>query len=302
MSAVGTAIRLAERNGISVPEFIKFLASPAGYAIAKALDAIETQTNLPQGILSLAQNPAGAATNYLQTQAENALFNENNTSKIENIISELQGTNPDKPNYVGPQQPDSTLSQLNTSMLPFDLGVQPSDESVRASSNNMNDELREGMFGTITSNFPNFVGPQEFNSPADQIDTQFLAQDLGIQPTSTAAVTSNTPVISNTPVTSNSVTSNTSNNSELPALTSDFLQQIMSPPTEVNPNRDFVREIQGDNSPIFGASTPESLGFTEVQSMPEMQEFYGGGGSKGNIEDFSYSQYRHGGQIYGGRR
>ena len=336
MSAVGTAIRLAERNGISIPEFIKFLASPAGYAISKALDAIETQTNLPQGILSLAQNPAGAATNYLQTQAENALFNENNTSKIENIISELQGTNPDKPNYVGPQQPDSPLSQLNTSMLPFDLGVQPSDESVRASSNNMNDELREGMFGTQTENFPNFVGPLSENSPAFLSDLSFLPADLGVQPTSTAAVTSNTPVISNTPVTSNSVTSNTSNNSELPALTSDFLQQIMSPPTEVNPNRDFVREIQGNNSPIFGTSTPESLGFTEVQSMPDYSRAYSAlGGAEvvnnlrnqfldmgldentissvfspyyapeiggGKLEDFSYSQYRHGGQIYGGRR
>ena len=297
MSAVGTAIRLAERNGISIPEFIKFLASPAGYAIAKALDAIETQAKLPQGILSLAQNPAGAATNYLQTQAENALFNENNASKIERIISELQGTNPDKPNYVGPQQPDSTLSQLNTAMLPLDLGVQPSYETPVASSSNINDELREGMFGTITPNFPNFVGPQEFNSPADQIDTQFFAQDLGIQPTSTAAVTSNTPV------TSNSLTSNTSSNSELPTLTSDFLQQIMSPPTEVNPNRDFVREIQGENSPIFGNSTPESLGFTEVQSMPEMQQFYGGGGGLGKYDyDFSSMAYARGGQIYRGRR
>jgi hypothetical protein len=185
-------------------------------------------------------------------------------------------------------------------MLPFDLGVQPSYETPIASSNNMNDELREGMFGTITPNFPNFVGPQEFNSPADQIDTQFFAQDLGIQPTSTAAVTSNTPV------TSNSLTSNTSNNSELPALTSDFLQQIMSPPTEVNPNRDFVREIQGENSQIFGNSTPESLGFTEVQSMPEMQQFYGGGGGGGGLDkydyDFSSMAYARGGQIYRGRR
>ena len=308
MSAVGTAIRLAERNGISIPEFIKFLASPAGYAIARALDAIETQAKLPQGILSLAQNPAGAATNYLQTQAENALFNENNTSKIENIISELQGTNPDKPNYVGPQQPDSTLSQLNTAMLPLDLGVQPSYETPVASSSNMNDELREGMFGTITPNFPNFVGPQEFNSPADQIDTQFFAQDLGIQPTSTAAVTSNTPVISNTPVTSNSVTSNTSNNSELPALTPDFLQLILAPPTGVDPNRDAAKELLRDagidqpNSSIFGNSTPESLGFTEVQSMPEMQQFYGGGSGGKYYDDFSSMAYARGGQIYRGRR
>ena len=251
---------------------------------------------MPQGILSLAQNPAGAATNYLQTQAENALFNENNTSKIENIISELQGTNPDKPNYVGPQQPDSTLSQLNTSMLPLDLGVQPSYETPIASSGSMNDELREGMFGTITSNFPNFVGPQEFNSPADQIDTQFLAQDLGVQPTSVAAVTSNTPV------TSNSVTSNTSNSSELPTLTSDFLQSILVPPPGVNPSGDVVRESNDVISPIFGNATPESLGFTEVQSMPEMQQFYGGGSGGKYYDDFSSMAYAKGGQIYRGRR
>ena len=311
MSAVGTAIRLAERNGISIPEFIKFLASPAGYAISKALDAVETQAKLPQGILSLAQNPSGAVANYLQTQAENVLFNENNTSKIENIVSELQGTNPDKPNYVGPQQPDSTLSQLNTSMLPFDLGVQPSDESVRASSNNMNDELREGMFGTITPNFPSFVGPQELNSPADQIDTQFLAEDLGVKPTSIA-----------------SNTSNSVNNSSIPP---EFLQAIGG-----NVEGKSLQEDMNNISNAFGNTSPASLGLTETQSMPDYSRAYAAlGGAEvvnnlrdqflnmgmdenaigsvfsnyyapepggGKLEDFSYSQYRHGGQIYGGRR
>ena len=250
MSAVGTAIKLAERNGISIPEFIKFLASPAGYAIAKALDAIETQAKLPQGILSLAQNPAGAATNYLQTQAENALFNENNTSKIENIISELQGTNPDKPNYVGPQQPDSTLSQLNTAMLPFDLGVQPSYETPIVSSSNMNDELREGMFGTITPNFPSFVGPQELNSPADQIDTQFLAEDLGVKPTSIA-----------------SNTSNSVNNSSIPP---EILQTIGG-----NVEGKSLQEDMNNISNAFGNISPASLGLTETQSMPDYSRAYG---------------------------
>ena len=286
MSAVGTAIRLAERNGISIPEFIKFLASPAGYAISKALDAVETQAKLPQGILSLAQNPSGAVANYLQTQAENALFNENNTSKIENIISELQGTNPDKPNYVGPQQVDSPLSQVNTAMLPFDLGVQPSYETPIASSNNMNDELREGMFGTITPNFPSFVGPQELNSPADQIDTQFLAQDLGVQPTTVATA----------------ATPNTSSNSYLPALTPEFLQSIMEPPTGVDPNRDFMKEIQGENSPIFGNFTPESLGLFE--NFSDYGDSFGGGGGGGDRGDFDYSAYAmaRGGQIQRGIR
>jgi hypothetical protein len=250
MSAVGTAIRLAERNGISVPEFIKFLASPAGYAIAKALDAIETQAKLPQGILSLAQNPAGAATNYLQTQAENVLFNENNTSKIENIISELQGTNPDKPNYVGPQQVDSPLSQVNTLMLPYDLGVQPTDEFAKASSNNMNDDLRSSMYGTQTENFPNFVGPLLEDSPAFQSDLSFLPADLGVQPT---------------------VNNNATQN---------------------------ITDIDS----MFGNVTPESLGFTEVQSMPEMQQFYGGGGGGSHHQDTNYYAMARGGQISRGRR
>jgi len=261
MSAVGTAIKLAERNGISIPEFIKFLASPAGYTIAKALDAIETQAKLPQGILGLAQNPSGAVANYLQTQAENVLFNENNTSKIENIVSELQGTNPDKPNYVGPQQVDSTLSQANTAMLPYDLGVQPTGEFAR--SNNINDELREGMFGTITPNFPSFVGPQELNSPADQIDTQFLAEDLGVKPTSIA-----------------SNTSNSTNNSSIPL---EILQTIGG-----NVEGKSLQEDMNNISNAFGNTFPASLGLTETQSMPDYSRAYaalGGAESVSNLRD-----------------
>ena len=187
MSAYTKLFKFAEGQGITIPEVVKFLASPAGYTLSKALEAIESKAQLPQGILSLAQNPVSGVTDYLKTQASNAVFNENEPSKVENIISELQGANPDKPNYVGPQQVDSPLSQQNTAMLPSTLGVQPTNEFVH--SNNMNDDLREGMFGTITPNYARFVGPQELNSPADQIDTQFLAEDLGVKPTQQMSAT-----------------------------------------------------------------------------------------------------------------
>jgi len=331
MNVSNAAIKFAEKNGISIPEFVKFLASPAGYMLSKTFDAIEAQANLPQGILSLAQNPTSGVTDYLKTQASNAIYNQNEPSKIENIISELQGANPDRSNYVGPQEVDSPLSQLNTSNLSRDLGVTPSDEFAGASfsNTNMNDDLREGMFGTITPNYARFVGPQELNSPADQIDTQLLAEDLGVKPTT--AVTSNTPTTAAT-----TSTSSTSNNSELPALTSDFLQSILVPPPGVNPSGDVVKESNNVVSPIFGNSTPESLGFTETQSMPDYSRAYSAlGGAEvvnnlrdqflnmgldentigsvfsnyyapetggGKLEDFSYSQYRHGGQIYGGVR
>jgi len=296
MSAVGTAIKLAERNGISVPEFLKFLASPAGYTIARALDALESQANLPQGILSLAQNPSSAATNYIQTQVENAIYGQNEPSRIESIISELQGTNPNKPNYVGPQQEGSTLSQSNTSNLSRDIGVTPSDDFVGSNFSNMNDELRESMFGTITPNFPNFVGPQELNSPADKIDTQFLAQDLGFQPT--------TSVVSNTPTTTNTlVTQDANSGSSLPALTPEFLQSILQPSSGVDSDRDAAKEMQRDMTPAFGNVTPESLGFTEVAN--DFSNFgggYGGGGGGKYDYDFSSQAYAKGGQIYRGVR
>jgi len=60
-----------------------------------------------------------------------------------------------------------------------------------------------------------------------------------------------------------------------------------------------------DIDSMFGNVTPESLGFTEVQSMPEMQQFYGGGGGGGlgkYYDDFSSMAYAKGGQIYRGRR
>ena len=196
MSAYNKLFKLAENQGITIPEVVKFLASPAGYTLSKALETIESQTSLPQGILSLAQNPKSAITNYVQTQAENAIYNQNEPSRIESIISELQGANPDKPNYVGPQEVDSPLSQQNTAMLPSTLGVQPTGEFVN--SNNMNDDLREGMFGTITPNYARFVGPQELNSPSDQIGVQFLAEDLGVKPTQSTQSTQSTQPISTT--------------------------------------------------------------------------------------------------------
>lgn len=284
MSASTAAIRFAEKNGIPIPEFVKFLASPAGYTLSKVFDAIETQANLPQGILSLAQNPASAVTNYVQTQAENSLYGQNNPSRIENIISELQGTNPDKPNFVGPQEEDSYLSQTNTSMLPLSLGVAPSEEFSGASINNMNDDLRSGLYGTQTENFPNFVGPISEDSPTFQSDLSFLPADLGVQPTSNTAATS--------------TTSNTSGGSTLPALTPEFLQSILVPPPGVDPSRDAVKDIQRDMSPVFGDATPESLGFTEV--VNDYGNF-GGGGGKG-LEMFDMAEYARGGFIHRGIR
>ena len=130
MSAYDKVFKLAESQGITVPELIKFLASPTGYTLSKALSAIETQANLPQGILSIVQNPASAATNYVQTQAQNAVYDQNNPSRIENIISELQGANPDKPNYVGPQEEASPVSQMNFDNLSKILGQQSTPSNV----------------------------------------------------------------------------------------------------------------------------------------------------------------------------
>ena len=282
MNVSGAAIKFAEKNGISIPEFVKFLASPAGYALSKVFDAVETQANLPQGILGLAQNPVSGATDYLKTQASNAIYNQNEPSKIESIISELQGANPDKPNYVGPQQVDSPLSQANTSMLPYSLGVTPSDEFAGASSNNtnMNDDLRSGLYGNQSENFYNFVGPVSEDSPAFQSDLKFLPEALGVQPTTAATLT----------------TPDTSSSSTLPALTPEFLQSIISPPVEGN---NAVQDMNNIGS-VFGNVSPESLGFTEPQVAYEPQDYGQMGGSK--LEDYSYSQYRQGGQIYRGVR
>ena len=278
MNLSGAAIKFAEKNGISVPDFVKFLASPAGYTLSKIFDAIEAQTNLPQGILSVAQNPAGAATNYIQTKAQNALFDGNDASKIENIISELQGTNPNTPNFVGPQEENSSVSQTNIANLASYLNSTPSYEA------------------TPSYETPS-VGPNAEDSQAFQFDISSLPAQLGVQPTPATAVASNT-----------STTQATNSSSTLPALTPEFLQLILAPPPGVDPNRDAAKELLRDagidqpNSSIFGNFTPESLGFTEVQSMPEMQQFYGGGSGGKYYDDFSSQAYAKGGQIYRGRR
>lgn len=287
MNVSGAAIKFAEKNGIPIPEFVKFLASPAGYTLSKVFDAIETQANLPQGILGLVQNPSSAATNYIQTQVENSLYGQNNPSKIENIISELQGANPDKPNFVGPQEEDSYLSQVNTSMLPLSLGVAPSEELSGASLNNMNDDLRSGLYGTITPNAVKFVGPHAEDSQTFQFDTNYLPITLGVQPTSNTATTS--------------TTADTNSSSTLPALTPEFLQSILAPPPGVDPSRDAVKDIQRDMSPIFGNVTPESLGFTEATN--DYGSFGGGGGGK-YLDDISAGEmaFANGGFIRKGIR
>jgi hypothetical protein len=314
MNVSGAAIKFAEKNGISIPEFVKFLASPAGYALSKVFDAVETQANLPQGILGLAQNPVSGATDYLKTQASNAIYNQNEPSKIESIISELQGANPDRPNYVGPQEVDSPLSQLNTSNLSRDLGVTPSDEFAGASSNNtnMNDDLRSGLYGNQSENFYNFVGPVSEDSPAFQSDLKFLPEALGVQPTT--ATTSNT--------------GSSTNNSSIPP---EVLQTIGG-----NVEGKSLQEDMNNISNAFGNTSPASLGLAETQSMPDYSRAYSAlGGAEvvnnlrdqflnmgldentigsvfsnyyapetggGKLEDFSYSQYRQGGQIYRGVR
>jgi hypothetical protein len=54
----------------------------------------------------------------------------------------------------------------------------------------------------------------------------------------------------------------------------------------------------GSGMNVPEAAAPEGYMFNAGSGMNE----YLGGGSKGNIEDYSYSQYRYGGQIHRGRR
>jgi hypothetical protein len=60
----------------------------------------------------------------------------------------------------------------------------------------------------------------------------------------------------------------------------------------------------GMNVPATESFTPIDFGGTMDYSAVLDNDYgdFGGGGSKGNIEDYSYSQYRYGGQIHRGRR
>jgi hypothetical protein len=66
-----------------------------------------------------------------------------------------------------------------------------------------------------------------------------------------------------------------------------------------------------NSTPNTGMNVPATESFTPIDfggTMDYSDVFgsgygdFGGGGSKGNIEDYSYSQYRYGGQIHRGRR
>ena len=116
MAGIDKLFSLAQSQGLTIPEVVKFIASPQGYMLSKVLDAIEYKTQLPTGTLGVLQNPSGAATNYVQTQASNALFDDNKPSKIETIINQLQDSSA-KPNFVGPQEENSSVSSKNLADL-----------------------------------------------------------------------------------------------------------------------------------------------------------------------------------------
>jgi hypothetical protein len=87
MAGIETLARLA---GVQIPEPVRFALSPQAYILGEIFKQIESSAGLPSKTLQTLSNPAGAAADYVKTEAGNALLDQSNMSNIERILNELQ--------------------------------------------------------------------------------------------------------------------------------------------------------------------------------------------------------------------
>jgi len=232
-----------------------------------------------------------------------------NSARFENTVRDMQyGTQvPGQGKFVGALPEDNAIFQSNVSNLPYELNSIPIDGMPQDLDI---DRLRSVIYGPAPE-----VGPQPETgfSPG----SGFAAKSGGsgdLSYTEMLDILNSTPSISgsrglNVPGTESlapvgsvydaNIGANVPTVESLaPAgATYDANLGVNVPASEgLAPDLFMFDASSGMNVPE--AAAPEGYMFNAGSGMNE----YLGGGSKGNIEDYSYSQYRYGGQSLRGRR
>jgi hypothetical protein len=152
-----------------IKELLPFAINPQGYVVGKAVSSLADLLGYGDEVKSLQEGSKAEKDYYKET--------------IRNVIGDLLPGELGDFVRVTPRIPYEPVGsywdpEQNAFVNPAGGNLDPFGQKV-----NSNDELRESLYGTITPNFAKFVGPQELNSAADQIDMEFLPLDLGVSPT-----------------------------------------------------------------------------------------------------------------------
>ena len=165
--------------------------------------------------------------------------------------------------------------------------------------------VRDMNYGTQTPGTGKYVGPLEEDNPIFESNVSNLPYELKSTPVSGAPDDFDPALLA--AIIRDANTTGTGATDDLGEVTI-----VDQKPSGSGGNLSYTEMIDVLNStPNTGMNVPATESFTPMDfggAMDYSDVFgngygdFGGGGSKGNIEDYSYSQYRYGGQIHRGRR
>ena len=245
--------KLSENLSPQMRELLPFAINPQGYVVGKAVNSIADLLGYGKEFKDL-QEGAKAEKDYSKE-----IIRDTVGDLLPEPIGDFVRSTPNTPyepvgSYWDPEQ--------NAFVNPNQNNLDPTGQTV-----NNNDEFREAVYGTITPNFPNFVGPQEFNSPADQLDMKFLAEDLGVPPTQQEAGVN-----------------------------------ILDVLNAMNADGTINTDSQSFTGPqVEGSQLSENNAYDLGNSLSDYLSTTGGDGKLENLLQ-DQTSYKYGGQIYGGRR
>jgi len=99
---------------------VRFALSPQAYILGEIFKQIESSAGLPSKTFETLSNPAGAAADYVKTEAGNALLDQSNMSNIERILNELQPSQFEKARTAG-ETPADVPSSITAPTEPDQL-------------------------------------------------------------------------------------------------------------------------------------------------------------------------------------
>ena len=214
--------------------------------------------------------------------------------RFENYLRDLNfGTQvPGQGKFVGALPEDNAIFQNRVENLAYDLNTEPTSGVPEGLDL---ERLRNTIYGTNP-----LVGPPEEHSNQQHDDEYDFSNSIS---------DFRTGVSDSTPDTEYEF--NPNNNSELPALTPEFLQLNMAPPSGVDANRDFIEQFNGSISapPLIFGVDPFAASYDAGSYAPQgggdfMPQGGGGympqdGGYGKNEFDVQqeYEQYLRGGLI-----
>jgi hypothetical protein len=278
-------------------DFITFALNPQAYLLDKGVNA--------------AANALGYGSQYRElkggAQAENDYYKEVMRDTIGDALPTSIGdfirATPRR--SEADSQPTGTYTAFDPDTQTY-IQQRSSNPIARSDPTEFDNFVRDLNYGTQTPGTGKAVGPLPEGNPIFENNVSNLPYELMSTPVSGAPNNFDPALLA--AVIRDANTTNTGATDDLGEITvvdqktpSDGdlsyteMNDILSSPSTYDPNL-------GMNVPVTESFTPMDFGggmdYSDVFGSG-YGDFGGGGGSKGNIEDYSYSQYRRGGQVRG---